>query len=123
MHNGPKYRLHIENCNKYIHSIYSDLIVSISNFTKTFFSGGWGSWDPLWMCGNGLSGSTVGIVGLGRIGQTIKKMLTPFGVNKFLYHGRTKLPSGIVQLSSSVSILIQFDFLLRCGKWSRTHQF
>ena len=121
MHNGPKYRLHIENCNKYIHSIYSDLIVS--NFTKTFFSGGWGSWDPLWMCGNGLSGSTVGIVGLGRIGQTIKKMLTPFGVNKFLYHGRTKLPSGIVQLSSSVSILIQFDFLLRCGKWSRTHQF
>ena len=65
---------------------------------KTYFnflSGGWGSWDPLWMCGNGLSGSTVGIVGLGRIGQTVQKMLIPFGVSKFLYHGRTKLASGM----------------------------
>jgi len=53
--------------------------------------GGWGSWDPLWMCGPSLNGSTVGIVGLGRIGQMVQKMLTPFGVNKFLYHGRKKL--------------------------------
>ena len=26
-------------------------------------SGGWGTWSPLWMCGPGLLGSTVGIVG------------------------------------------------------------
>lgn len=32
-------------------------------------SGGWSSWNPLWMCGYGLSQSTVGIVGLGRIGE------------------------------------------------------
>lgn len=32
-------------------------------------SGGWSSWSPLWMCGYGLSQSTVGIVGLGRIGE------------------------------------------------------
>jgi hypothetical protein len=32
-------------------------------------SGGWSSWSPLWMCGYGLSQSTVGIVGLGRIGK------------------------------------------------------
>ncbi|MEJ1276999.1 glyoxylate reductase/hydroxypyruvate reductase [Cricetulus griseus] len=30
-------------------------------------NGGWDSWKPLWMCGYGLSQSTVGIVGLGRI--------------------------------------------------------
>ncbi|XP_074850630.1 glyoxylate reductase/hydroxypyruvate reductase isoform X2 [Carettochelys insculpta] len=30
-------------------------------------NGGWTSWKPLWMCGYGLSGSTVGIIGLGRI--------------------------------------------------------
>lgn len=34
-------------------------------------SGGWSSWKPLWMCGYGLSGSTVGIVGLGRIGKNL----------------------------------------------------
>lgn len=33
-------------------------------------SGGWSSWKPLWLCGYGLSGSTVGVVGLGRIGET-----------------------------------------------------
>lgn len=32
-------------------------------------SGGWTSWKPLWMCGYGLTQSTVGIVGLGRIGK------------------------------------------------------
>lgn len=26
--------------------------------------GGWGTWDPCWMLGHGLDGSTVGIVGL-----------------------------------------------------------
>ncbi|KAM6991271.1 glyoxylate reductase/hydroxypyruvate reductase isoform 2-T2 [Passerculus sandwichensis] len=31
-------------------------------------SGGWTTWKPLWMCGHGLSDSTVGIIGLGRIG-------------------------------------------------------
>lgn len=31
-------------------------------------SGGWSSWKPLWLCGYGLSGSTVGVIGLGRIG-------------------------------------------------------
>ncbi|XP_048707745.1 glyoxylate reductase/hydroxypyruvate reductase-like isoform X2 [Caretta caretta] len=30
-------------------------------------NGGWGTWKPLWMCGYGLTGSTVGILGLGRI--------------------------------------------------------
>ncbi|XP_040397354.1 glyoxylate reductase/hydroxypyruvate reductase isoform X2 [Cygnus olor] len=30
-------------------------------------NGGWTTWKPLWMCGYGLSNSTVGIIGLGRI--------------------------------------------------------
>lgn len=32
-------------------------------------SGGWTAWKPLWMCGYGLTQSTVGIIGLGRIGE------------------------------------------------------
>uniref|UniRef100_A0A8C8DLK8 Glyoxylate reductase/hydroxypyruvate reductase n=1 Tax=Oryzias sinensis TaxID=183150 RepID=A0A8C8DLK8_9TELE len=57
-------------------------------------SGGWSSWKPLWLCGYGLSGSTVGIIGLGRIGKYLFRMaiaqrLLPFGVKRLLYSGRT----------------------------------
>ncbi|XP_044061303.1 glyoxylate reductase/hydroxypyruvate reductase [Siniperca chuatsi] len=52
-------------------------------------NGGWSSWKPLWLCGYGLSGSTVGIIGLGRIGMAIARRLMPFGVKRLLYSGRT----------------------------------
>ncbi|XP_035280982.1 glyoxylate reductase/hydroxypyruvate reductase-like isoform X1 [Anguilla anguilla] len=58
-------------------------------------SGGWSSWKPLWMCGYGLNGSTVGIIGLGRIGMAIAHRLKPFGVNKFLYTGRAPKPQAV----------------------------
>ncbi|XP_078062187.1 glyoxylate reductase/hydroxypyruvate reductase-like [Mustelus asterias] len=48
-------------------------------------NGGWGTWKPMWLCGYGLSDSTVGIVGLGRIGLAVAQRLKPFGVKKFLY--------------------------------------
>lgn len=52
-------------------------------------NGGWSSWKPLWLCGYGLSDSTVGIIGLGRIGMAIARRLKPFGVRRMLYSGRT----------------------------------
>ncbi|XP_050768748.1 glyoxylate reductase/hydroxypyruvate reductase [Gymnogyps californianus] len=55
-------------------------------------NGGWTTWKPLWMCGYGLSDSTVGIVGLGRIGQAVARRLKPFGVKKFLYTGSHPKP-------------------------------
>lgn len=44
------------------------------------------SWSPLWLCGQGLKNATVGIVGMGRIGQAVLKRLLPFGIAKALYY-------------------------------------
>lgn len=41
------------------------------------------------MCGPGLSGSTVGIVGLGRIGTQVAKCLKGFNTAKILYTSRS----------------------------------
>lgn len=49
----------------------------------------WTSWSPQWMCGRGLAGKTVGIVGLGRIGLRVAEILKGFNVAEILYYSRT----------------------------------
>lgn len=52
-------------------------------------NGGWQAWSPFWMCGPGLGGSTVGIVGFGRIGIEVAKRVKPFNVKEILYFNRS----------------------------------
>lgn len=44
------------------------------------------TWSPEFFVGRGLMNSTVGIVGMGRIGQAILKRLLAFDVSKVLYY-------------------------------------
>lgn len=50
--------------------------------------------SPSWLLGHDLRGSTVGVVGLGGIGQATVKKLIPFEVKKFLYTGHSKKKAG-----------------------------
>ncbi|XP_011302344.1 glyoxylate reductase/hydroxypyruvate reductase-like [Fopius arisanus] len=49
---------------------------------------------PQWLLGHDLRGSTVGIVGLGGIGQEVVKRLIGFSVRKFLYTGHNRKKAG-----------------------------
>lgn len=52
------------------------------------------SWEqrPQWMLGQDVTGSTVGIVGFGGIGQTIAKRLMGFGIERLIYTGHQSKP-------------------------------
>lgn len=54
----------------------------------------WEQGSPIWMLGQDIKGSTVGIVGLGGIGQAVAKRLKGFEVGKFLYTGHAPKPEG-----------------------------
>jgi glyoxylate/hydroxypyruvate reductase len=62
-----------------------------------------------WLLGQDISGSTVGIVGLGEIGQAIVKKLKPFNVKQFLYSGHREKP----EAQELEAKFVTFDELLR----------
>jgi|tagenome__1003787_1003787.scaffolds.fasta_scaffold20851616_1 glyoxylate reductase len=54
-------------------------------------AGAWTGWDPEGFLGTQLSGSTVGLAGLGRIGRRAAEMFAAFGVD-LLYWSRSRVP-------------------------------
>ena len=76
--------------------------------------GTWGPWQPEWMTGRDVYGSTVGIVGLGRIGAAVARRLLGFGC-RIVYSGprpRPELagPLGAAYLSFE-QLLAESDFV------------
>lgn len=59
--------------------------------TAAVEDGTWGTWSPLWMCGPDVHSSTVGIIGLGRIGAAVARRLRAFNC-KILYTGSRPKP-------------------------------
>jgi glyoxylate reductase len=63
----------------------------LSDAERDLRAGRWTGWDPRAHLGSELSGATVGIVGLGRIGRRYAELLAGFGV-ELLYTSRAPKP-------------------------------
>ncbi|WP_090833170.1 MULTISPECIES: D-glycerate dehydrogenase [unclassified Bacillus (in: firmicutes)] len=63
-------------------------IVEADRFVK---EDNWNSWSPLLLAGNDIHHKTIGIVGMGKIGETVAKRATGFDM-KILYHNRSRKP-------------------------------
>jgi len=57
-------------------------------------SGEWRGWSPGAMLGHRIGGKTLGIVGMGRIGQAVAARARPFGLT-IHYHNRHRLPEPV----------------------------
>jgi len=67
---------------------------------------GWGFWDYL---GGDLTGATLGIFGMGRIGRCVARRAAGFGM-RVIYHDRTPLPAG--EEAGLGAAYVSFDDLL-----------
>ncbi len=77
----------------------------------------WTGWSPTQMLGVDLSGKTLGIVGMGRIGQAVARRAAGFEMN-ILYWGRSELPP---QPSNQFWHPVSFDELLRRSDFVSLH--
>lgn len=75
----------------------------------------WKSWSPLLLAGHDVYHKTIGIVGMGKIGETVAKRATGFDM-KILYHNRTRKPEAEKSLGavycSFEEIVQQSDFIV-----------
>ncbi len=58
--------------------------------------GRWKTWGPLLLLGPDVHGSTIGIVGFGRIGQALARRAQGFGM-RILYHDVNELPDDVTR--------------------------
>jgi glyoxylate reductase len=72
-------------------------------------AGRWRTWGPLVLIGADVHGSTLGIVGFGRIGQAVARRAAGFGMT-VLYASRTRAPASAEAALGAT--LVAFDELL-----------
>jgi len=90
-------------------------------------AGAWQGWRPTGMLGHRISGKTLGIIGMGRIGQAIALRARGFGLS-IRYHNRHRLPDVVERAVGAVfdpdlaDLLAASDFVsLNCPHNDETH--
>lgn len=71
-----------------------------SESVKVLRDGRWKGWGPSDMLGHSLMGKTLGIVGMGRIGQAVAHRAKAFGMD-IRYHNRHRLPGALENMFSA----------------------
>ncbi|WP_175615139.1 2-hydroxyacid dehydrogenase [Piscibacillus halophilus] len=75
----------------------------------------WNTWSPFLLAGSDVHHKTIGIVGMGNIGQTVAKRATGFNMN-ILYHNRSRKKQAEVELGASYvsfdELITQSDFVV-----------
>ncbi len=86
-------------------------IVEGVNFIK---DGKWRTWEPMTLLGGDLSGATLGIIGLGRIGEAVTRRAKGFDM-RIIAYSPSKKPADAAQLgielTSLESLLQQSDYV------------
>jgi len=77
------------------------LLISVSRHLaeggRVVRSGEWAGWSPASLLGHRISGKTLGIIGMGRIGQAVAHRARAFGLT-ILYHNRQRLPEAFERM-------------------------
>ena len=76
-------------------------------------AGKWGPWHPFWMTGGDLHDTTLGIVGMGRIGRAIAKRATGFGM-EILYSATRRKEDAPGVFVSLDELLSKSDHVIVC---------
>ncbi|MBR7553576.1 2-hydroxyacid dehydrogenase [Allobacillus sp. GCM10007491] len=75
----------------------------------------WKTWSPYMMAGSDVHQKTIGIVGMGSIGEAVAKRATGFDMN-ILYHNRNRKPKAEEKLGASYAsleeLLAKSDFVV-----------
>ncbi len=86
-------------------------LVEADNYFRT---GKWNGWDPLLLLGGDVSGKTLGIVGLGRIGKAVAERAKGFGM-EVIYNSRAKFQDDErllgIKFASLKELLKKSDFV------------
>jgi glyoxylate reductase len=81
--------------------------------TRIVRHGEWKGWGPTGMLGRSLGGKTLGIIGMGRIGQAVAHRARAFGM-QIIYHNRRRLPESVERMLGAKFAADVDDLLAKC---------
>lgn len=116
-----------EACGDYAMGLLLALSRKLKEAEQYLRDGKFNGWEPLGFLGMELRGRTLGIIGMGRIGQAFAHRARAFGMN-IIYHNRSPIAPEIEKgldatyISSYEDLIVKSDVLsLNCPLTNETH--